>query len=189
MTNFTQHTIDSAPQAAKAGLQGAQKALGFVPNLFATMAEAPVSLEAYNVGTTIFEKSSLNPVEQQVVLLTASIENNCEYCVAAHSVIAKNMVKADPAIVDALRNGTALPDAKLQALSDFTQAVIAERGFVADQAVEAFLNAGYTKANVLEVVVGVALKTISTYTNHLANTPLDAAFAPETWSASTCKVA
>lgn len=189
MTNFTQHTIESAPANSQSLLEGAQKAFGFVPNLLGTLAEAPASLEAYLTISGIVEKTSLNAVEQQVVLITTSVENACEYCVAAHSFIAKNIAKADASLVEALRNDETPADAKLAVLAEFTRLVVNKRGFVSDEDVAAFIAAGYTQANVLEVVVGVAQKTISNYTNHLAKVPLDAQFSSEIWSAPTSKAA
>ncbi|MGZ8160855.1 MAG: carboxymuconolactone decarboxylase family protein [Methylobacter sp.] len=71
----------------------------------------------------MFDRTSLTPVEQQVVLLAASVENRCIYCVAVHSMLAKHKAKADAAIVDALRERLPLPDKKLDALATFTRAV------------------------------------------------------------------
>jgi uncharacterized peroxidase-related enzyme len=183
MTNFTQYTSESAPQASQPLLQGVQKAFGFVPNLLGTLAESPSSLESYLAVSDIFEKTSLNAAERQVVLISTSIENACEYCVAAHSTIAKNFAGVDAGIVNALRNADVIPDAKLEVLAEFTRAVVRDRGFVSEHAFSEFLNAGYTKANALDVIVGIAQKTISNYSNHLANIPVDAQFAAEAWSA------
>ncbi|KZC21574.1 carboxymuconolactone decarboxylase, partial [Rhodanobacter denitrificans] len=121
MSEFTLQTPDTAPGAARALLQGAQKQMGFVPNLYANLANAPAALEAYFGLSSQFDKTSFNPVERQVVLLTASVENGCEFCVAAHSMIARKMAKAPDDVVDALRNRTTVPDARLQALSSFTR--------------------------------------------------------------------
>ncbi len=181
MTIFTTHTVESAPEAAKATLQGAQDSLGFVPNLYANMAEAPAVLAAYTALAGNFESSSLSATEQQVVLLTASVINNCEFCVAAHSVISKNMMNIDANIVDAIREQRAIPDEKLEALATFTKAVVNERGWVTSAATDAFLAAGYENAHALEVVLGVTLKTLSNYTNHLAKTKVNEQFSGEAW--------
>jgi uncharacterized peroxidase-related enzyme len=184
MSHFPNHTVESAPEGARPVLEGASKALGFVPNLYAKMAESPAVLNAYTALGDLFEKSSLNKTEQQVVSLAASVENGCEFCVAAHSVIAKNMVGVDATIVDALRAGTVLPDAKLNALAVFTRATVAERGWVGGAPLEAFLGAGYTAQQSLDVVLGVTMKTLSNYTNHLTGTEVNPQFAAETWSRS-----
>ena len=184
MTMFIQHTIESAPEASQPLLEGVKKAFGFVPNLLATLAEAPASVEAYLIVSDIFGKTTLNAAEQQVVLIATSIENSCEYCVAAHSTIAKNFAGVDASIVEALRDGEVLPDANLDALANFTRAVVRERGFVSEPQLNSFLSAGYTKQSALDVIVGVAQKTISNYSNHLASIPVDVQFSAETWSAT-----
>lgn len=181
MSQFNIHSIQSAPAGAQALLQGSLKKYGFIPNLHGGLAEAPVALEAYIELTALFDRSSLSPTERQVVLLAVSAENHCTYCVAAHSTIAKHMVKADPAVVDAIRNLQPLPDPKLDALANFTRNVVKNRGVVRGQAFDKFISAGYSRAQVLEVVLGVTFKTLSNYSNHLIDTPLDSAFQAEAW--------
>jgi len=184
MSTFKLHTLASAPVGSLPILEAANKGLGFIPNLYAHLAEAPVALEAYKQLGAILEKSSFTPEEQQVVLISASIENRCEYCVAAHSFLARNLVKVDGARVDALRGQSCLQDKKLNALVAFTRAMVRERGWVAGgQELSDFYAAGYNQQNALEVILGVAMKTISNYTNHLSDTPLDAAFSSEAWQA------
>jgi len=181
MTTFTIHSSNNAPTQSQPLLSAVQNKYSFVPNLFGALAEAPAALEAYIDLGTALENSSLSPAEQQVVLIATSVENGCEYCVAAHSLVAKHMVKVDVAVVDALRNNSTIANAKLQALAAFTRSVVATRGAAGGQALESFLAAGYTKQQVLEVILGVAMKTLSNYANNLMNTPLDEAFKPEAW--------
>jgi uncharacterized peroxidase-related enzyme len=180
MTEFTTHTIETAPEASKPTLEAAQKKFGFVPNLFAKLAESPVAAEAYLTMAGLNAKSSFTPAEQQVVLLTSNFENECHYCMAAHTGAAK-MAKLPEDAIEALRSGAPIPDARLEALRSFARKVVAQRGWVEAADVDAFLAAGFTKAQVLEVVVGVAFKVISNYTNHIVDTPLDDKFAPFKW--------
>lgn len=182
MSNFPLHTLNTAPAGSIPILDAANKGLGFIPNLYAHLASSPATLEAYKTLGALLEKGAFNPVEQQIILLAVSFENRCGYCMAAHSFIARNMVKADASIITALRGGQPLPDAKLNALANFARAVVRERGWVAgSKELKAFFAAGYTAQHALEVVLGTAMKTISNYTNHLTDTPLDAAFAAEKW--------
>lgn len=181
MSTFTLHTVDSAPDNARPLLEQATKSLGFVPNLYAGLAESPAALKAYFDLSAALARTQLTPVEQQVVLLTVSAENGCTYCVAAHSAIARNMVKVNAEIVDALRRQQPLPDPRLDALARFTRQMVQQRGWLDDAAVQAFLDAGYSRANVLDVVLGVSMKTLSNYANHLLHTPLDEAFTAERW--------
>jgi AhpD family alkylhydroperoxidase len=181
MTAFNLHTIDSAPQDSKAMLQGAQQSLGFVPNLFAGMAESPALLEGYLALSTIFDKTALSPTERQVVMMTANRLNGCHYCMAAHSVISQ-MQGVAPDVVAALRAGGAIADPKLEALRVFTARVLDSRGWPSEADLVAFTSAGYTRQTVLEVVLGLGMKLLSNYTNHITQTPLDAAFAAQAWS-------
>lgn len=180
MTSLQQHTVDSAPDKSKERLETAKKNMGFVPNLLATLAESPTALQAYLELDGIFSDGSLSDTETQIVLLTASFENKCDYCMAAHSTIA-GMKKIDETLIEALRENKPLDDKKLSALRTFTRAVVTQRGFVKADQVNAFLDAGYKKSHILEVITGVALKTISNYTNHVAETPVDDAFAEQKW--------
>ncbi|WP_341963930.1 carboxymuconolactone decarboxylase family protein [Pseudomonas sp. RC10] len=181
MTTFTTYTLDNAPDASKPVLKAVKGAFGFVPNLQSNMAESPELLAGYSALWDLFSKSSLTAQEQQVVYLTSNFENNCHYCMAGHTTLAK-MIGMEAAVIEALRAGTAIPDARLEALRQFTALVVRERGFAGDAAVDAFLAAGYTRKNVLEVVLGVATKVMSNYTNHIVHTELDAFMAGNEWT-------
>ncbi|HCI13081.1 MAG: carboxymuconolactone decarboxylase [Gallionellales bacterium GWA2_60_142] len=186
MSTFKLHTIGSAPAASAPILEEANKGLGFIPNLYANLAESPSTLKAYKQLGALLEQSAFTPEEQQVILIAVSVENNCSYCVAAHSFIAKNMVNVAGEVVAALRNDQALSSPKLNALSLFAKAVVRERGWVADsQALKDFFAAGYGRQHALEVVLGVTMKTLSNYANHLMDTPLDVVFASEEWEATS----
>lgn len=180
MTDFTLHDETSAPEESQPLLQKSKNAYGMVPGLHAVMAESPGLLEAYQRVHALFANSSFNAEELTVVWQTINVENECYYCVPAHTGIAKNM-GVDDAITEALRNETPLSTEKLEALRDFTLSVVRDRGNVADAKVQAFLDAGYTKRNILEVILGYSQKIMSNYTNHLANTPVDKAFEKFEW--------
>lgn len=180
MNTFNAYTIDTAPADSKPLLEGTKAAFSFVPNLQSFMAESPELLAGYSALWDLFSKSTLTPHEQQVVYLTSNFENDCHYCMAGHSTLAK-MIKMDPAVIDALRAGTELTDAKLEALHRFTTVVVRERGFATDADIDAFLAAGYTRRNVFEVILGVATKVMSNYTNHIVHTPYDAFMKGNEW--------
>ncbi len=182
MTTFPVHSSETAPEASKPVLAAAQKKFGFVPNLFRVMAEAPAAGEAYMTVMDIFESSSLSDAEKQTVLLSVSFVNQCDYCVAAHTAVA-GMKGVPQEIVEALRVGTTLPDAKLDALAVLTRSIVETRGWPTETAKEAFFAAGYGTSEYLEVIVGVTVKTLSNYVNHAADTPLDTAFKAHKWAA------
>ena len=85
-------------------------------------------------------------------------------------------------VVLAIRNDEPIADSRLEALRKFTTAVVDTRGWVSDADIDAFLAAGFSKAQILDVILGISFKTLSNYTNHIADTPLDDAFAAEAWA-------
>lgn len=170
MTKFTVHTEATAPEAARARLAEVKKAWGFIPTLHGTLAESPIALDAYDTLFGLVAKSSFTPAEQQAAYLAINVLNECEYCTAGHTYLAR-AAKLDEAAIQALRSSQPIGDARLQALRSFAEDVVRERGFVGDAAVESFLAAGFTRENVLEVVTIVATKTISNYVNHITHTP------------------
>lgn len=188
MTEFIRHTVETAPEAARPVLKGAQGSLGFIPNLFATMAEAPALLNAYSQLGELLNSTSFSATEQQIVLMTNNRLNGCDYCMAAHTTISQGSgVPAD--VIKSLRTGTAIADTKLEALRTFAQVVNETRGWPTQADLDAFFDAGYGHQQVLEVVLGTAFKVLSNYTNHVASTPLDAAFQPNAWTPEDAKQA
>jgi AhpD family alkylhydroperoxidase len=114
-------------------------------------------------------------------MLAVSEANDCEYCVAAHSTLAKRVAKVDAALVDAVRRRAPLADAKLDALVRFTRKVVEQRGVMTDGEVAAFLDFGYTRAQIIEVLLGVGMKTFNNYVDHIAHVPLNDQFKAEAW--------
>lgn len=180
MLNFTIHTPESAPEAAKKTLAEATKAYGFLPNLMGAMAAVPGLVNSYFKVSKAVASGSLTPIEQQVVALTVSHSNQCSYCMAAHSGLAR-MAAIPDSELEALRTGRALEHPKLEALRLFTRTMVEKRGHVSDAEIEAFLAAGFDAAQVLEVIVGIGMKTMSNYTNHIAHIPLDRQFQAFEW--------
>ena len=181
MPNYVLHTKDTAPSASLETLQSVQKAYGFLPNLIATFAESPSITKAYVALGEIFEDTEFSAAEKQVILLTVSRYHECAYCMAAHSSLAQ-MKHVPQHVIDAVRDDRPIDDARLEALHSFTRKLVDQRGWVTDEDTETFINAGYSKANVLDVILGIGFKTLSNYTNHIATTPIDDAFAQNTWA-------
>ncbi|MDF5394172.1 carboxymuconolactone decarboxylase family protein, partial [Vibrio parahaemolyticus] len=132
-------------------------------------------LEGYQVVHELFQQTSFNAEELTVVWQTINVEHGCHYCVPAHSAIAASM-KVDQEIVDALVNQTPLADEKLETLRETTLQMVRQRGVVEESQIEKFFAAGYGQQQLLEIVLGLAQKVMSNYTNHLADTPVDAPF-------------
>ncbi|GLR74126.1 carboxymuconolactone decarboxylase family protein [Aliivibrio sifiae] len=180
MTAFTIHTIESAPAKSQPILENSFKANGMLPNLHAIMAEAPGLLEGYQTLHKLFTESSFNADELTVVWQTINVEHNCTYCVPAHTGIA-HMMKVDSAITEALRNREVMPTEKLQVLHATTLLMVRNRGELSQTEMQAFFDAGFTQQQLLEIVLGMAQKVMSNYTNHIAKTPLDSAFEKFKW--------
>jgi alkylhydroperoxidase family enzyme len=183
------HTETTAPEASKQLLAESRKAFGMIPNLHAMLAESPAALEAYKNLHDLFQQTSFDADELTVVWQTLNVEHECHYCVAAHTAIA-NMLKVDPAITAALRNGTELPTSKLQALHVTTLELARERGRPSEATLNAFFAAGYQQRHVLEIILGISQKVLSNYANHIAETPIDKAFSAFAWEGkqSTAKL-
>jgi len=183
--NLPIHSIESAPEKAKSILEDAKKLLGFVPNMYGAMANEPALLEAYVSSYNAFRaQSGFTPIEQEVIFLVVSRENACTYCVAAHSVVADMMSKVPAEITDAIREGRPITDAKLEALSRFTSAMVVSRGNPTESDVSAFKKAGYIERDILSIILAISVKTLSNFANHVFHTPVDAAFARRAWEAA-----
>lgn len=168
---------EAATGVAKEIIDATQAKLGFVPNMYRGMAHSGGYLSTYMHGYTAFrEGSGFTPQEQEVVFLVISRENGCDYCTAAHSMIADKMSKLDAASLAAVRTGDPLPDAKLQALAAFTSHVFASRGMITNENAAAFIAAGFSEKQIMEVVLALAVKTLSNYSNHIHHSELDEAF-------------
>lgn len=182
MTDFSTYNIETAPEKSKPFLEAAKNAFGFEANLIGTMGGSPALVEGYLTLAGIFDKTDLSETERQIILMTNNRLNGCVYCMAAHTTISQ-MHKVAPDVIEALRSGAAIADPKLEALRTFAAIINESRGWPTDAQVEAFLAAGYTQQSVLEVILGTSLKVMSNYTNHIAATPVDNAFAENAWSA------
>ena len=179
-TPFPLHDESTAPSASSAALATTKRNFGMIPNLERIMASAPALLAAYSAAWDLFDTTSLTPIERQVIYQTANFENECDYCVPWHTYLAKQ-VKMAPEDVDALRTGARLSDPKLEALRTFARQLVHNRGNISQADLADFFGAGYDAQQALEVVLGLAVKTMSNYTNSIAGTPLDEAVKGFAW--------
>ncbi len=173
--HFPLHSRDSAPDDSKGVLAAMLNKFGFDLNLFAKLATSSKTLKAYTGVNEIFARSSFSPLEQQIVLLSVSHYNGCTYCLAAH--VTGSLAGGLPEeVIRAAAEGREINEPKLEALRQFTRKMVDQRGELKKGELETFLTAGYSSENALEVITGIALKTISNYANHLMDTPLDEPF-------------
>jgi uncharacterized peroxidase-related enzyme len=179
MTNtFPAHTPDTAPQEAREALTQITQRLKFTPMMYAKQAEAPALFDAYRQGSALFEKTSLTSTERLIVLMSVSRLHNCDFCMSAHSWAGRRSGD-DEDVIEALRNGTPIANARLQALRTFTEAMVLKRGAVSDDDRSALFAAGYTPRQALEVVLGIGLKILTNFTNALASTPPNPEFGEQ----------
>jgi uncharacterized peroxidase-related enzyme len=178
---FPAHTVETAGPDAGRALAHAQSQFGFVPGALARMASSPGLVQAFTAVHAIFEgQTKLTRLEREVVVMTVSVYNACHTCVALHTGLLSRL-QAEPALIAALRERRELADPRLQALRLFTEQVLATRGAVGQQALAAFLGAGYDHQQALDVVLAVGTFTLTTYANRLTGVPLDPAFERFRW--------
>lgn len=180
--SLTNKSIEDAEVGAKNVLSNTQDNMGFIPNMYAAMANSSMLLDTYASGYKLFrEQSGFDAVEQEVIFLAISRENACTYCMAAHSFVADAISKVPKPITDAIRNDTTIPDAKLAELVKFARTMVKSRGLPTVADVDGFLNAGYSEQRVLDIIQAISVKTISNYANHLFHTELDDVFKKREW--------
>ncbi|MGH3862288.1 carboxymuconolactone decarboxylase family protein [Actinokineospora sp.] len=172
---FVSHTIDTAPEKARPIIEATTRGFGYLPEPVARMAESPELLSTFLGNVAVFDRSTLTEVERETVIMTMATRVECHYCVAMHTP------KLPDEIAGPLRSGKPLDDSRLEALRQFTTAVLATSGGVSEEDLRAFLAAGFTHRNALDVVLGVGTYTLSTFANRLTAAPLDAEFEPYRW--------
>lgn len=165
-------SITAAPAASQPLLDAVKKQLGVVPNLFRLVANSPAALEGYLGMSGALGKGELPaPTRERIALAVAEI-NGCNYCLSAHTYLGKNLAKLDDAEIAANRAGTS-NDPKADAAVRFAAKVVAARGHVASADLATVRAAGYGDAEVLEIVLHVALNTLTNYVNEVAETDID----------------
>ncbi len=181
-TNLAPIAINNASPGAKKVLDKALLQVGFIPNMYSNMANIPGLLDTYLTGYSAFrEQSEFSSAEQEIVFLTISRENECHYCVAAHSMVADTMSDVPTAITNAIRTGNDINEPKLAVLHNFTHHMLATQGKPCDDNVKLFLDAGYNERQVLAIILAIAVKTLSNYSNHIFDTELDAMLEGRSW--------
>jgi uncharacterized peroxidase-related enzyme len=158
----------SATPPAKDVLEQVEAHYQFIPNALGAMAESPEAVKAYLALDELAHENALNDLQRHVVFLTIAREYECSYCVAAHTAFAQ-------------MGRVALADPALQALHDFTQQLIRTAGHVSEKDVQAFLDAGYSHRQILDIITMIANKLIAVFANRVMGTDLDEALKPAEW--------
>lgn len=181
--SYSQHlppvTFETANDAQREILEAVKKNSGMVPNLMATMTQSPTLMKGFMAMNAVFGAGTFTNVEQQLIDLAASQANGCHYCIAAHGTVLKKMMRVDAATVDPVKRGELPEDPKLAALVATSYALVHERGRISQATIDQFLSVGYTYEQLFELLLGVALKTITNYMDHFNPVELDPAFQAE----------
>ncbi|MEO7728717.1 MAG: carboxymuconolactone decarboxylase family protein [Burkholderiales bacterium] len=172
MTRIAIPATNQTPAATRPLLETVNKQLGVVPNLMKVLGNSPAALGGYLSLNGALSKGALGPKTSERIALAIAEINGCGYCLAAHTYLGKNVAKLDDAEIAANRDGTST-DPKADAAVRFAAKVARVRGHVADADVQAVKNAGFSDAEVMEIVVHVALNTLTNYVNEVAQTAID----------------
>jgi alkylhydroperoxidase family enzyme len=180
MSHFPIHSFETAPDASKPALSGLRDAFGFVPNIAGAMATSPVLIKSLAAVFQAVHGGSFTEPQIQVLLLTNAVTNACEWAVGFHTFLALQQ-GVSAADVDAIRNGRSPADPKSAALSQLARSLIETRGRLSDESKEAFLQAGFDEAELLEVIAVVAASTITNYTGSVTRPALEPPFDAHAW--------
>jgi AhpD family alkylhydroperoxidase len=175
MTQFNVPTRDDVSPANQALFDNLKKGLGFVPNLYATLAYSEHALGNYLAFQNA--KSSITGKAREVVNLVVSEVNQCEYCLAAHTVIGKMHGFTDAQVLD-IRSGTARFDSKLDALARLVKSIAVERGHADPVLIDAFFAAGWTRENLVDAIMIIGDKTVTNYLHGVTRVPVDFPVVP-----------
>lgn len=168
----TPASIDAAPAAAHASLRAVEKQLGVAPNLFRVVANSPAALQGYLGLNAALAHGALDAATRERIALTVAEINGCDYCLSAHSYLGKNVAKLADAELERNRDATS-DDAKAAAALRFAAAVTRQRGHVSDGELQAVKDAGYDDGQIIEIILHVALNTLTNYVNEVALTAID----------------
>ena len=172
MSRLSIPAVVDAPAASQPLLAVVHKKLGVVPNLMKLLGQSPAALEGYLSLSGALDKGVLNAKLRESLALSVAEFNGCDYCLAAHSYIGKNLVKLTDDEIAQARDGRAA-DARNDAALRFAQRVAAERGRVLDADIAALRAAGFSDAETVEIVLHVALNVLTNYVNNVAHTDVD----------------
>lgn len=180
MPNYPVHTLASAPQNSKSGLEQLQQVFGFIPNIAAVIANSPKLINALVGLFQQVHSPGLTEQENQIVLLTDAVTNSCAYAVAFHTALALQQGISSQE-TDAIRARRAPANSRFAALSALAKTLIEKRGHLSRPEFDAFIAAGFTHEQVLEVIAIVAASTITNYAGTIADPPLDEKFQQYAW--------
>ena len=180
MNNFIYHTAETSSNEAASVLSDIKEKVGFVPNVFAIIAESTPALKGLVALNEAYSLSSFSAKEQQIILIATSTENECIYCVAGHTAFAES-INMPTNIITAMRNQNSTTNQSYNVLATTVRQLIKHKGQVSPDIINNFIHAGYCKAQFFELVLGICVKTFTNYVSNALNVELDEAFKPYAW--------
>ncbi|MEE2690343.1 MAG: peroxidase-related enzyme [Pseudomonadota bacterium] len=171
MSRIAAPAVDAAPEASRPLLEATRKSLGSVPNLFRVVANSPVALEAYLAFNGALSKA-LDAKTRERIAIAIAETNGCDYCLSAHTYLGINLAKITAEDAALARKGSS-SDPKAAAAVAFARKVAVARGQVADADIAEVKAAGYSDAQIVEIVSHVALNTLTNFINNVAETEVD----------------
>jgi AhpD family alkylhydroperoxidase len=181
---FPRLSVETAPHASRPLLQASAKQFGFLPSPLAYAAGSPALLRQLLAGFAAFDQTSLTHAEREVVAMTVAFEQGCHYCMALHSALLAEKPELAP-LVSALRSGSELPDAKLEALRVLVKAILNQRGRIPSSSLQSFLAAGFSQQAALDALLGTSVYITSTLINLVTEAELDPPFQAFRWERPT----
>lgn len=180
MNNYKYNKFLTASSEVSEVLSRIENEVGFIPNVFTTVAESSTALQGLVILNKAFSQSSFNDAEQQIILMAASTTNECIYCVAGHTAFAEKLEIPDD-IIYALRNQQEISEVRYNILATTVRLLIQKKGQVSPDVFNNFINAGFSKGQFLELIMGICVKTFTNYVSNSLNIELDDAFKPYAW--------
>ena len=185
MTKFTRHTIEAAPEGSRAAMERLKAAAGVLPNLAATMSESAALIDGFvTLRETLQRQATLDARQREILGLSNAVANGCTWCVAFHSFVALKL-GVDRETVDAIRAGKAPADPRAAALHAFTGRLVERRGQIDGRDLDAFIAAGFTRAQALETVAALAVSLMANYAGNFVEPELDPFLTELAWSRPT----
>jgi uncharacterized peroxidase-related enzyme len=176
MTRLKQVPVEEAAGQTKGLYEAIRKKLGTVPNLFQGIGSSSAALQAYLQAGEALEGGSLSFAEREAVALAVSQVNECQYCLAAHTTLGKMAGIREDEMIAIRKPGSG--SSKLRVLGELARTVIQKRGYVSDEELGRFKEAGFTDAQVTEAIMVIALTTFTNFFNHVNKTVVDFPAAP-----------
>lgn len=164
-------TVEATPSGSQAGLAGVKQKLGSVPNIFRTFAHSPAVLNFYLAQSEALAQGELDPqLREQIAVAVAGV-NQCDYCASAHTLIGKGTGLSEVELAANLRGRAS--DSQRQTALNFARQIVEQRGVVSDQALAAVRGAGFSEAEIVEIIAHVGMNLFTNYFNHIADTEVD----------------